>query len=267
MNQQPIGNLIRQAESQVFERKRSLSLRREGLESLCGMINVEVASGTVAFGVAPDGEIVGIEPGDLDEAQRSLSQTIAGKFEPPIQPTMRVTELEGKRVLLLAAQRNRDVPYHEYNGRAFIREGTVTRQLSLSEKQSLQRRRKRDLHTGRWQCDRCGSWAGMLASVVVTEQGVRKSYACGCGGEYWPVAQQAPPARARRWCKDLQGPQVCPSHGESSKSRRPAKNAGLRYLCASCRDSSAPKERGPQNDIWLGSCSLFPIPYSLSRNP
>lgn len=188
MNQDSTRELIQQTESQVFERKRSLGLRREALESLCGMINADVAEGTVAFGIEPDGGIVGVEPGDLDKAQRSLSQTITSKFDPPIQFTIRVLEIRGKRVVVLMAQRNRDVPYHEYDGRAYIREGTVTRQLTLTEKQSLQRRRNRDLHTGLWQCNRCGSWVGILVSVVMTGQGVRKSYACHCGGEYWPAA-------------------------------------------------------------------------------
>jgi predicted HTH transcriptional regulator len=188
MNQESIEALIRHVESQVFERKRSLGLKREGLESLCGMINADDAEGTVAFGIGPDGQIVGVEPGDLDKAQRSLSQTIAKKFDPAIRFTIRVLELEGKRVVVLMAQRNRDVPYHEYDGRAFIREGTVTRQLTLSEKQSFQRQRNRDLHTGPWRCNRCGSWVDMLGGVTITDQGVRKSYACNCGGEYWPAA-------------------------------------------------------------------------------
>lgn len=181
-------DLVRQPESQVFERKRSLGLQREGLESLCGMVNAEGGQGSVAFGIAPDGQLVGVEPGDLDKAQRSLLQTIGSKFEPPLQCTVQVLELEGKRLVVVAAGRNRGVAYHEFDGRAFIREGTVTRQLSLAEKQSLQRRRNRDLHTGPWKCDRCGSWVGMLASILVTDGGACKSYACSCGGEYWPAA-------------------------------------------------------------------------------
>ena len=188
MSQASVQDLVQQTESQVFERKRSLGLRREGLETLCGMINAEVAHGSVVFGIGPDGQIVGVEPGDIDKAQLSLSQVIGNKFDPPIQCTMRVLEIQEKRVLILAARRNRDVPYHEFDGRAFIREGTATRQLTLNEKQSLQRWRNRDLHTGPWRCDNCGSWVGMLSSIVVTDQGVRKSYACNCGGEFWPAA-------------------------------------------------------------------------------
>jgi predicted HTH transcriptional regulator len=141
------------------------------------MVNADAAQGTVVFGIAPDGESVGVEPGDLDKAQRSLSQTISSKFEPRLQCTIHDAQLEGQRFVIVRSTRNRDIPYHEFDGRAFIREGTVTRQLSLPEKQSLQRSRNRNLHPGPWKCDRCGSWVGMLMSIVVTDQGVRKSYA------------------------------------------------------------------------------------------
>jgi hypothetical protein len=174
-------------ESQQYEWKKSLSLRPQGMQSLCGMINADCARGVVVFGVAPDGEIVGVEPGNLDTAQRSLSQLINDNFEPPIQCDIRVQDEDGKKILIVSAERHRNVPYHEFDGRAYIREGTATRQLSLSEKQSFQRKRNRDLHSGPWKCDRCGNLVGMLISMVVTDQGMRKSYSCGCGGEYWPA--------------------------------------------------------------------------------
>lgn len=179
--------MIDRPESQCFERKRSLSLQREGLESLCGMINADAAQGSVAFGIEPDGQIVGVEPGDLDKAQRSLAQTIGNKFQPAIRPTFQVFEVSDKRIVTVSATRNRDVAYHEFDGRAYIREGTATRQLTLAEKQSLQRQRDRGQHNGPWKCDRCGSWVGMLSSIVITDQGARKSYGCSCGGEYWPA--------------------------------------------------------------------------------
>lgn len=188
MERETIQDTVRQPESQTFERKRSLKLRRQALESLCAMINADSGQGSVAFGIAPDGQVVGVEPGDLDQAQRSISQTISDKFAPSIQCTMQVLEADGKRVLLLSAQRNRAVPYHEFDGRAFTREGTVTRQLTLTEKQGLQRQRNRDLHNGPWECDRCGMRVGEFSSFVITDQRVHKSYVCPrCGGEIWPA--------------------------------------------------------------------------------
>jgi len=174
-------------ESQVLEWKSSLAERKRGLQSLCGMLNAEPGHGTVEFGIGPHGEVLGVEAADLDKTQRSLAQEIGQSFQPRVQLTISAEERAGKRVIVVEGRRNRDVPYHEYDGRAWVREGTVTRQLSLAEKQSLQRQRNRDLHSGPWKCDRCGSWVGVLSSVTVTPQGPIKSYDCDCGGEYWPV--------------------------------------------------------------------------------
>lgn len=135
----------------------------------------------------PDGQIAGVEPGDLDKAKRSLAQSIGNKFQPAIQYTFDVLEVSGKRVVVVSATRNRDVAYHEFDGRAYIREGTSTRQLTLAEKQSLQSQRDRRQHNGPWKCDLCGSWVGMLSSIVISDRGAHKSYACSCGGEYWPA--------------------------------------------------------------------------------
>jgi hypothetical protein len=151
------------------------------------MVNAEPAHGAVGFGIAPDGLFVGVEPGDLDRAQQSLLQTVRAKFDPPLQCSVRVVEETGKRIVVVEARRNRDVPYHEFDGRAWIREGTTTRQLVVGEKRSLQRMRDRDLHNGPWRCDHCGTIVGMLVSMEFGERGARKTYGCDCGGEYWPA--------------------------------------------------------------------------------
>lgn len=57
MKQENLEELISRGESQKVEFKKSLSLKREGLEALCGMINTEEAHGTVIFGVKDDGSI------------------------------------------------------------------------------------------------------------------------------------------------------------------------------------------------------------------
>jgi predicted HTH transcriptional regulator len=179
-------DLLANGESQITEFKKSLSLRREALEALCAMVNAENARGTVVFGVEPNGTICGIESGYLDAAQRSLSQAIRGGFDPPLRAEIWVEELEGKQLLLLSAERPRSVPYHEYEGRAWIRQGSEKRQLTLSEKNQLQRTRDRAFHPGPWKCDRCGTWVGQLISVTVGKDGMKKNYDCSCGGQFWP---------------------------------------------------------------------------------
>lgn len=181
-----LANLIRQGEGQTTEFKKSLASQREGLQALCAMVNAESARGTVLFGIAPDGTVCGVEPGNLDKAQRSLSQAIRDKFDPSLPCEIRVEQWEGKELVVLTAERLRSVPYHEYDGRAWIREGSGNRQMMLSEKDQLRRNRDRAHHPGPWKCDLCGAWVGQLISFTMTENGMQKNYNCSCGGEFWP---------------------------------------------------------------------------------
>jgi len=185
--QSSIRELVQKGESQTLEFKKSLGLQREGLEALCAMVNSDLARGTVVFGVEKDGTVYGIEEGNLDTAQRSLSQVIRNKFDPPLIVIMKVEELNGEKVLAISAERSRDVPYHEYDGRAWVRQGSEKRRLSLAERQQLTKRRNRDSHPGPWRCDRCGSWVGVLHSFEISNEGMKKTYKCRCGGEFWPA--------------------------------------------------------------------------------
>lgn len=142
----------------------------------------------MVFGIRSDGAVCGVEPGDLDSAQRSLGQAIRDKFDPALIAHIETKELNGKTVLVLKAERSRHIPYHEFDGRACIREGTANRMLSLAEKQSLTSRRNRDTHPGPWKCDKCGSMVGALYSYELTAEGMKKTYTCDCGGEYWPAS-------------------------------------------------------------------------------
>jgi len=175
-------------ETQTVEFKKSLGLQKEAFRDLCGMVNSESATGTLLFGVSPDGSINGIEPGNLDSIQKTLIQKVHQLFDPPIIPIVEVLECDDRQLIRLKADRASGVPYHECDGRAYIREGSATRRLSYREKQQLSKKRDRDQHSGPWRCDRCGGVVGTLSMMTITDEGVYKSYACRCGGEYWPVS-------------------------------------------------------------------------------
>jgi predicted HTH transcriptional regulator len=174
-------------ETQIVELKKSLGLQREAMEALCGMINTDSGTGKVIFGVAPDGGITGIGLGNLDTAQKTVAQTVRQKFDPPLICSIEVLECEGKKLIKLEANRSAGVAYHEYDGRAYIREGSTRRQLSYDEKQRILKRRNRDQHNGPWRCDRCGAFRGTISIVEITDQGPRKSYRHECGGDFWPA--------------------------------------------------------------------------------
>jgi len=179
--------VTRLIESQQIELKKSLSLQKEACEALCGMLNADAAKGLVLFGVAPDGSIVGVEPGDLDKAQKSLAQHVRDNFDPPLAVSIEIFECGDRHLVVMQAQRPKTIVLYEYDGRAFIREGSSRRRLTVAEKAGLGSRRLRDTHQGPWRCDGCGSIAGMISGIVGTDKGIEKSYECGCGGEYWPA--------------------------------------------------------------------------------
>ena len=131
-----IKRTLQTGETQSVEFKKSLSQMKEGCKTLCGMLNAEVDAGMVLFGISTENEVVGIE-GNLDSAQRSLVQHIQQKFDPSIKDSIQIEEYEGKRILILSAKRSNDVRYYEYDGRAFIKEGSTRRYLSIQEKESL----------------------------------------------------------------------------------------------------------------------------------
>ena len=174
-------------ESQSVEHKRSLADLRQACEALCGMVNTDAARGIVLFGIGPDGNVCGVEPGNLDTAQRTLAQHIRDKFAPPLLCDIEVLDCEGAHIVAVEATRSPVVSFHEYDGRAFLREGTSKRLLSFEEKRQVDSRRNRDRHNGPWRCDRCGTYCGMLSIVEATADGPKKSYQCSCGGEFWPA--------------------------------------------------------------------------------
>jgi len=134
-----IERILQTGETQSVEFKKSLSQRKEGCKTLCGMLNAKVDAGMVLFGISPENEVVGIG-GNLDSTQRSLVQHIQQKYDPSIKVSIQIEEYEDKKILILSAKRSNDVCYYEYDGRAFFREGSTTRCLSIQEKQSLNNR-------------------------------------------------------------------------------------------------------------------------------
>ena len=184
-----ITALIAAGEGDRLEFKQSLAERDAGLADLCAMVNADEGSGTVLFGVTPEGAVCGVEPGNLDKAQRSIVQAISAGVEPSIAPHLVVLPHAGHHIVVLTASRARAIPYFEFAGVAYIRVGTVTRRLTLQEKHNLSATRSRESHPGPWRCDRCNTYVGMLMQTVITDQGVYRSFKCSCGGEFWPATR------------------------------------------------------------------------------
>lgn len=131
-----IKRIIQIGETQSVEFKKSFSQMKEGCKALCGMLNTEAGAGMVLFGISPENDVVGIE-GNLDSAQRTLVQHIQQTFDPSIKISIQIEDYKDNKILMLSAKRSKDVRYYEYDGRAFIKEGSTKRCLSIQEKESL----------------------------------------------------------------------------------------------------------------------------------
>jgi hypothetical protein len=87
--------LIKQGEGQRVEFKKGFAEENEAIESLCAFAHAE--GGTVFFGVAPDGLIVGVSLG------RNTIENFANKLtretQPPLAPTIDQVLLERKEVV------------------------------------------------------------------------------------------------------------------------------------------------------------------------
>lgn len=174
-------------ETQILELKKSLSLQKEGLSSLCWMINTDMWTWQVIFGITPELEVVGIQEGNLDNIQLGLAKEIQNRFEPRIIPDIQVLEYNQLKIIAIKASRSREVAYHEFDGRAFIREWSMTRRLTMDEKDNLSKKRNREKYNGPWKCDKCGMQVMTISAMAVTDQGLKKSFDCFCGGEFWPL--------------------------------------------------------------------------------
>jgi len=182
-----LKQVIERGETQTVEFKQSMSQMKDGCKALCGMLNADQGAGIVLFGISPSSDVIGLQNVNLDSIQRTLVQHIQQKLEPSLTCSIEILDCDGEKIIALSAQRPKNIPYFEYDGRAFIKEGSTKRQLSLQEKQTLLLRRDRAHHNGPWQCDNCGLSVGMLSSIVKTDEGPRRSYDCQCGGEFWPA--------------------------------------------------------------------------------
>ena len=132
--------LIRGGEGQRVEFKRSLRQLRRALEALCGMLNANGGEALVVFGVGPDGQVVGIEPANLESARRSLRRAVDNNIRPTLRAEVNLADLDGSTLVVLSATRPPDVPLYECAGQAWIRVGSQTLRMNAFERIALAKR-------------------------------------------------------------------------------------------------------------------------------
>jgi predicted HTH transcriptional regulator len=192
VNPAELEKLIALGEGQSIEFKPSLARLDDGLRSLDGMVNADSGKGAVLFGVDDDGNVSGVDASNLDSSQKKIAQKLE-KFDPPLPVEITCIRV-GDRVVI-ALQATRVAPdLHEYDGRAHLREGSVTRRLGADERRLLIKRRRRDEYPaqlGQWVCNGCAALSTSIAHGFSNQAGAVtkwRDYTCPtCGGEFWPA--------------------------------------------------------------------------------
>ena len=135
MTPQEARQLIKQGEGQGVEFKTSFAEENKAIESLCAFTHAD--GGTVFFGVAPDGRIVGASLGK--NTLESFSNTLKTNTQPPLTPAVHQLTLEGEEVVAISIPKaTRGQLFYAF-GRPFIRVGK-TNQVMAPEQQKARLR-------------------------------------------------------------------------------------------------------------------------------
>lgn len=177
-----IEELINKGESQNIEFKKSLSLTKEGLKSISAMLNTDTGCGLVIFGVTDKGEICGIDPGDQDTIQRNMTQKISQLLDPRPILDINIVTVQNKELLVIRGKRLDNIPYYEFDGRVYVREGTSNVEIGLTQKEALRKKNDKRSHNGPWICRKCNTWTGMMIPHPSMN-----NYLCRCGGMLEPA--------------------------------------------------------------------------------
>ncbi|MFZ5468020.1 MAG: ATP-binding protein [Myxococcota bacterium] len=127
-----VRRLIAKGESETLELKRSTGELREGMEALCAFLNNR--GGTVVFGAAPDGRIVGQTV--ADNTLHDVT-TAVRSIEPAPDVEVSRVEIGGGKGLVVVRARSNDAGPYTYDGRSFIRVGNTTRRMKREEFEQL----------------------------------------------------------------------------------------------------------------------------------
>lgn len=111
-------------ETEYVEFKESLSQLSRGLETLVAMINKH-GKGVVYFGVADNGEILGVCIGT--KTMQDISQAVSERIKPTIIPHIS-EELHGDKIIVKLEASGTNTPYSA-DGNYFIRSGSQNRKI------------------------------------------------------------------------------------------------------------------------------------------
>jgi ATP-dependent DNA helicase RecG len=174
MTPEQIAAWARSGESETLELKRTTGERREGVRTLCAMLNHR--GGRVLFGVAPDGRVAGQQVSD--HTIEELAQEIK-ELDPPAFPSVDRVDIGGGNEVLVVTVGHGPVRPYSYKGQAYRRVGNTSPTMSRDEYNRMLLER---LHgESRWENQVAQGWsladldAGELTRTV--EEAIRRGRA------------------------------------------------------------------------------------------
>jgi len=131
-----ILELIKKGESETVEWKKSTSLLREAIQTICAFANHH--GGYVVFGIDDRGRILGQQV--TDDTIKNISNAMKLNTDPKLYPDIEKIELEGKTCLLVSVDESPLKPHLAY-GRAYFRVGTTNQKLDRDHYEYLLQQR------------------------------------------------------------------------------------------------------------------------------
>jgi len=132
MFKKELEKLIRQSESETFEKKPSLSDINRIAEVICSFSNGK--GGKVLIGISDKGKVLGVDIGK--NTVERLTDIIVDNSEPKIYPEISTPKIESKNLILISVDSSQQSPHTAF-GKAFKRAGRNTKPMSQAEYERL----------------------------------------------------------------------------------------------------------------------------------
>lgn len=131
-----LSDLIQKGESENVEFKKSTSLLREAIETICSFANGH--GGYLIFGIDDDGTVLGQQISD--DTIGNIANAVKLNTDPKLYPGIEKVELEGKECILVTIEESPLKPHLAY-GRAFLRVGATNQKLDRERYEYLLQQR------------------------------------------------------------------------------------------------------------------------------
>jgi len=117
-------SLISQGESETVEFKKSTSLIKEIIETLCAFANTQ--GGYIIIGISDNGKIIGQQV--TDDTLKNIANEVKLNTDPKIYPNLQKIEIEEKPLILLYIEESPLKPHLAY-GKPYVRVGASNQKV------------------------------------------------------------------------------------------------------------------------------------------